>query len=186
MKHLVTILAAIALLPAALHAQASSDNPVPAPLPDPVWYWVAHLVNGQPIAVKPTAGPVVHCRFAGATDVYLFCDPENARYAASGYRFDRAQVVSVKISHPKVNWHPALLTIAAGIGIATGVAASSQGASDKAAAAGGLVTALMVGAIGYPIALMQEDDRGFAFNVPLPALRFSAPRMHRIVHWGLR
>jgi hypothetical protein len=191
MKHLVTFLIATALLPAAAHAQAAPDysapdNSVSAPPPDPMWSWVERLVNGQPIVVKPTAGPSVHCRFAGATDAYLFCDPDNARYAASGYRFDRAQVDSVKISHPKVNWHPEVLTIAAGIGIVTGCAASSQGASDKTAAAGGLATALIAAAIGYPIAIMQEDDRGFAFTLPLPVLRFSGPRVRGIVHWSPR
>ncbi len=184
MKHLAALLISIALLHTAARAQTAPNNP--APSPDPTWTWVEHLVNGQPIVVTPIAGPSVHCRFAGATDAYLFCDPDDARYAASGYRFDRAQVVSVKISHPKVNWHPALLTIAAASGIAIGAAASSNGASDKSAAAGGLVTALMVGAVGYPIAAMQDQDRGFAFNIPLPALRFSSPRTPGIVHWSPR
>jgi hypothetical protein len=147
---------------------------------------VERLVTGQPIIVKPTAGPPVHCRFAGATDAYLFCDLDEARAGTGGYRFDRAQVVNVKISHPKVNWHPALLTVMAASGVAIGLAASQQGASDKSAAAGGLVTALMVGAVGYSIAIMQEQDRGFTFNYPLAALRFSGLRTHAIVHWSPR
>ncbi len=179
MKHLAALLIAIALLRPAAHAQ---DSP-PAPLSDLTWSWVERLVDGQPIVVTPTAGPSVHCRFAGATDAYLFCDPDNARYAASGYRFDRAQVVNVKISRPKANWHPALLAVSAAVGIAIGAAASSRGASDKAAAAGALVTALLVGAIGYQAEMMQQD-RGFI--LPLPPLHFSAPHAHGIVHWSPR
>jgi len=179
MKHPAAVLIALAFLhatflPLLTHAQVSSDNSLPAPLPDLMWSRVERMVHGQPMVVKPISGPSVHCRFAGATDAYLFCDPDHARSAASDYRFDRAQVIRVKISRSKVNWHPALLATVAAIGIATGAAASSQGASDKTAAVGGLVTALTVGAIGYPIAVMQEQDRGFAFTVPLPPLGFSA------------
>jgi hypothetical protein len=186
MKHLAAILIAVALLPAAARTQAPPNNPAPAPPPDPTWNWVERLVNGQSIVVKPSAGPSVHCRFAGATDAYLFCDLDEARPGTGGYRFDRAQVVSVKISHPKVNWHPALLTVMAASGIAIGIAASQQGASDKAAAAGGLVSALMVGAVGYPIAVMQEQDRGFAFSFPLTSLRLASPHSHGIMHWSPR
>lgn len=180
---LATVLVMI-LLPAALRAQALPDNPAPAP--DPLWSWVENLIRGQEIVVKPTAGPSVRCRFAGATDAYLFCDPENARSAASGYRFDRAQVADVKISHPKPNWHPVPLVIAAAVGVATGLAASSQGATDKNAAAGGILTATVVGAIGYTVALTQDQFRGFAFSAPLPVFNLAGQRVRGILHWGQR
>ena len=180
MNHLAALLIAIAILDAATQAQATSNHPA-AP-PDPTWTWVEHLVNGQPIVVKPTAGASVHCRFALATDAYLFCDPDDPRSAASGWRFDRAQVTSVTIGHPKVNWHPTLLAIAAASGIALGAAASRHGASDSSAAAGGLVTALMFGAVGYPITLIEDQERGFGFSVPLAALCCSGPHIPRIMH----
>ncbi len=88
--------------------------------------------------------------------------------------------------HPKVNWHPALLATMAAAGIGIGIAASQQGASTRTAAAGGLATALMVGAVGYPIAVMQEQDRGFFFAYQFPVARFGDPRMHGIVHWSGR
>jgi hypothetical protein len=172
------LLLAIVLLPAAVVAQAVPDNPAPTPPPDPMWSRVEQLVHGQEIVVKPTSGRALRCRFAGATDAYLFCDPDNAYPGADGYRFDRAQVVSVHVSRPKVNWHPALLAVMAASGIAVGVAASSQGASDKAAAAGGLVTALMVGAVGYPIAVMQDQNAGFGVAIPLRSLQFAGVRRH--------
>lgn len=184
MKTSSLLLFAMALLPAAARAQALPDNPAPAP--DPLWNWVENLVNGQEIVVKPTAGPSVRCRFAGATDAYLFCDPDNARSAARGYRFDRAQVADVKIGHPKANWHPASLVIAAAVGIATGLAASSQGATNKTAAAGGILTATMVGVIGYTIVLTQDQYRGFAFTAPLPVFNLAGQRLRGIMHWNQR
>jgi hypothetical protein len=184
MKTSLLLLIAMSLLPAAARAQALPDNPAPAP--DPLWSWVESLAHGQEIVVKPTAGPSVRCRFAGATDAYLFCDPDNARSAASGYRFDRAQVSDVKISHPKVNWHPAPLVIAAAVGIATGLAASSQGATNKTAAAGGILTAAMVGAIGYTIVLTQDQYRGFAFTAPLPVFSLAGSRVRGIMRWNPR
>lgn len=185
MKSLSVVLLAMSLLPAPIEAQAPPDNPVSVQPPDPMWSRVEQLARGQEIEVRLTIGSPVHCRFAGATDAYLFCDLDNPPPGMQGYRFNRAQIVNVKVSQPPVNWHPALLATMAAAGIGIGFAASSQGASDKSAAAGGLVTALMVGAVGYPAVLAQEQDRGFAFTYPLPAFRFSGTRVHRVVHWRI-
>ena len=173
------LLLAIVLLPSAVVAQAVPDNQAPAPPRDPMWSRVEQLVHGQEIVVKPASGRALRCRFAGATDAYLFCDPDNAYAGSNGYRFDRAQVASVQVSHPKVNWHPALLATMAASGIAIGIAASQRGASDKSAAAGGLVTALVVGAVGYPIVVMQEQGGSFGFAYPLPLLQLTGSG-HRI------
>jgi hypothetical protein len=181
---LFTMVLAMALLPAAAQAQALPDNPAPAP--DPLWSWVENLARGEEIVVKPAAGRSVHCRFAGATDAYLFCDPDNMRSAASGYRFDRAQVADVQLGRAKVNWHPAPLVIASAVGIATGLALSSLGTTDKSAAAGGILTATMVGGIGYSVALAQDRYRGFAFSAPLPVFSFAGPRVRGIMHWNPR
>ncbi|MGB6745679.1 MAG: hypothetical protein WBE38_18670 [Terracidiphilus sp.] len=172
---LAIVLLKIVLLPAAVVAQAVPDNPAPAPPPDPMWSRVEQLVNGQEIVVKPTSGPGLHCRFAGATDAYLFCDRDNVYPGTGGYRFDRAQVVSVQVSHPKANWHPVLLATMAASGIAIGISATGS-MDDRGAASAGILSALMVGAIGYPIAVMQDRNAGFGFAIPLPPLQFAGPR----------
>lgn len=182
---LAIVLLAIVLLPAAIVAQALPDNPTPAPPPDPMWSGVEQLVNGQEIVVKPTSGPPLRCRFAGATDAYLFCDMDDAPPGARGYRFDRAQVVSVKVSHPKVNWHPVLLATIAASGIAIGISAT-RSMDDRGAASAGILSALLVGAIGYPIAVMQEQNEGFGVGYNLPLHRLTGLRMHGIVRWGGR
>ena len=184
MKTSCLLLFAMALLPAAAQAQALPDNPAPAP--DALWNWVESLVHGQEIEVKPTAGRSVRCRFAGATDAYLFCDPGNMRSAAGGYRFDRAQVADVKIRHPKPNWHPAPLIVGAAMGIATGVAISMQGVPNDGAVAGGSLMALLVGGIGYTVAQAQDQYGGFAFSVPLPVLNLAGQRVRGVMRWNPR
>lgn len=178
---LVTMVLAMALLPAAARAQALPDNPTPSLTPDPLWNWVESLARGQEIVVKPTAGLSVRCRFAGATDAYLFCDPGNMRSAAGGYRFDRAQVADVQLSRPKMNWHPAPLVIASAVGIATGLAVSSLGATDKSAAAGGILTASLIGGIGYMVAQAHDQYSGIAFSAPLPLFSFAGPRVRGFI-----
>ena len=179
MKSHCLILAAMILLPAAARTQALPDNPAPAPPPDPMWSQVKQLVIGQEIQVKPTIGYPVHCRFTGATDAYLFCDPDRPLPGARGYQFGRAQVVSVKISHPRANWHPVLLGSAAAVGIAVGASyARSMDASQAATV--GFTSALVWGAIGYPIAMVLERDREYGLAFQLPVSRFAGPEAHRI------
>jgi len=184
MKTSFLLLLAMALAPAAAQAQALPDSPAPAP--DPLWSWVENLVHGQEIVVRPTAGRSVHCRFAGATDAYLFCDPDNMRSAASGYRFDRAQVADVQLSRAKVNWHPVPLVVGAAVGIATGLAISGQGVPNNGAIAGGILAASLVGGIGYTVAETHDQYGGFAFSVPLSVFSFAGPRVRGIMHWNPR
>jgi hypothetical protein len=178
MKTSFLLLFAMALLPAAARAQALPDSPAPAP--DPMWSRVEQLVNGQEIEVKPTAGSAVRCRFAGATDTYLFCDLDDAPPGTRGYRFDRVQVVSVKVSRPKANWHPVLLATVAASGIAMGIA-STRSMDDRGAASAGIISALVVGAVGYPIAVMQDQNAGFGFAYQFHPAPFAGLRLHGFV-----
>src|SRR5579863_7972776 len=138
MKNVSLILVAMALAPVLASAQSLPDDPAPAATqtstPQPVligappgspqspqqydafWNRVMQMPNGQMIRVSYTPGPPLRCRFAGATDAYLFCDPPGA-LEGTGYRFDRYSVVDVKELGEPRNWHPGLLFAMIGGGI---------------------------------------------------------------------
>lgn len=140
--------------------------------PDAAWRKIQRLVHGEMIVVNSTLGPSLRCRFAGATDDALFCD---ALYApdGTGYRFDRATVITVSVQRPERNWHPAWLASMIAGGIIVGAAATNRNDAGGAAGAGAL-GALVVGAIGAPLAFLQEPDRSMATVV----LRPRAFRLH--------
>lgn len=172
MKQIVHLLIAITLLPVPLWPQALPDAPPPV-APDQAWDRLKNLAIGAPIVVRDVDEVPVHCLFAGLTDAYLFCNPA-ANPPSVGYRFDRDRVLSVDFdrpgqndtysSRPEHNWHPGVLAAAAVIGTAIGIAVS-RNTNAQGAAAAGLLSAGMVGGIGYEIA----KDRGqyARFGVPL-------------------
>jgi hypothetical protein len=171
MKSFVWIPIAFVLLPVGLCAQALPDAPVPAP-PNPQasvppapydarWNRIEQISDGQLIVVRTTHGDKVRCRFAGATNNCLFCDPPGMQSSQPGLRFDRASIVSVREAEPKSDRHPVLLTVAAVLGIAVGVAAA-QGDDDRTAALAGFLTAGLVGGLGYQMIQMQRQFDGFS------------------------
>jgi hypothetical protein len=115
MKNFLVVSVALVLLPVAAWPQALSDNPAPAPF-DPRWNHIERLSDGQRIVVLTTNGAKVSCRFAGATDTFLFCDQPGVLSSQPDFRFDRASVVSVRESQPEHNWHPGLLAALAVVG----------------------------------------------------------------------
>ena len=164
------LLFAVAMLPASALAQALPDAPAPpsatAPTaPDARWARIERISDGQPIVVHATSGALIHCRFAGATDASLFCDPLNPRVDRPGYEFDRASVVSVRESHAENNWHPVLLTAMAVVGTAFGIAAT-RSMDGRGAATVGLLSAGVVGLIGYGAGQfpMREPYGGYGFG----------------------
>lgn len=167
-EKLLSISIAFVLLPVGLRAQALPDAPVPAqpnpqtPAPyDARWSRIEQISDGQPIVVRTLNGDKVRCRFAGATNDCLFCDPLGLQSSQPGLRFDRASIVSVHEAEPKSDLHPVLLTVSAVLGIAVGVAAAQTG-DDRTAAAAGLITAGLVGGIGYSAIQMQRQFDGFS------------------------
>ena len=162
------------LAPVAI-AQALPDGPKPAPTPasaqspagpdsnpqprpprlsnlDSFWLHVQQIANGEQVEVSSTYGPPLKCRFAGATDAYLFCDPPGTP-AGTGYRFDRAAVLDVRVVRPRRNWHPGLLSAMVGGGLIVGIAATANTDAGHAAEAG-FVGALVTGAIAAPFAFL--------------------------------
>jgi hypothetical protein len=171
MKQFIVLLIAIALVPLVARPQALPDAPSPAPPLDPMWDRVKDLANGAAIVVRNDNGPPVHCLFAGATDAYLFCNP-STNPPGVGFRFDRAAIVSVdldrpapysaRFDRPQPNYHPAYLACIIGGGLIVGIVSTrTMDAGD--AASTGVIGALVVAAIGAPLAFLPHVfDAGFA------------------------
>lgn len=144
-------------------AQTPSPNPQvalpPAPLPqtpDPQWSRIQQLRIGQDILVYTTEAAPLRCRFTGATDAYLFCNPADSPTSA-GYRLDRATVISVDIAHPVHNWHPAWLASVIAGGLIVGITATANNNAGDSAR-DGFIAAVVVGAVGAPLALLNQRD----------------------------
>jgi hypothetical protein len=183
MKQFILIFIALVLLPAAARSQALPDAPSPAPPSDPMWDRVKDLSNGAAIVVRNDNGPPVHCLFAGATDVYLFCNP-STNPPGVGFRFDRAAIVSVdldrptprpaRFDRPKPNYHPVYLASIIAGGLIVGICATTS-ADSATAADEGIIGALVVAAIGAPLAFLPRwQGAGFG-DLPRDSARTHSP-----------
>jgi hypothetical protein len=157
-------------------APLSDEQAATAPLartaaPDAAWRRIQQLSRGEWIRVNSTLGPPLGCRFAGATDDALFCDPADAP-EGTGYRFDRAAVITVEMQRPERNWHPAWMASMIAGGLVVGlVATKTNDAGDSARL--GAIGALVVGGIGAPLAFLPSGDRSMVAVVYRPhAFRF--------------
>ncbi len=167
MKTSIFLALAVALVPAASFAQTLPEAPPPAPtqstsnslppalISDAAWRRIQQIVNGKEVLVSNTYGPPLRCQFAGATDGYLFCDPPNSP-AGTGYRFERASVIDVKVVKEPINWHPGLLSAMIAGGMVVGIVAATKTDAGHAAVAG-LVGALVAGAIATPEVFLQPQ-----------------------------
>jgi len=165
------IFAVTLLLPAA-RAQALPDNPAPAPLYS-AWDRLKNLAIGAPIVVGNENGPPVHCLFAGVTDAYLYCNPPG-NPAGVGFRFDRASVTSVdfdlsaqnsaQFNRPQRNYHPAWIASILAGGLIVGLC-STPTMNDSDSARTGAIGALVVAAIGAPLAFLPHPQNwDFSFR----------------------
>lgn len=178
MKRFAFVLAVLILLPAAVVAQAPANNTNPAAPDDALWNRVMELPRGQPIVVVSTYGPPLRCRFAGATDAFLFCDPPDA-LPDRGYRFDRASVLNVTVARRPFIKHPVVLASAVIAGVVLGLG-STQTLSDRDAATVGMISGLAVGAVGLGISEGPIYRPGFGFNFHPRGFGFPArPILHR-------
>jgi hypothetical protein len=106
MKHFIWIpiaLTLFAMLPATVSAQALPENPEPGKAAQAGWNRVRFLARDDEIVVDAFRGGTIRCRFNGATQDFLFCNPEYAYSSEQGYRFDRADVLNVRVSHETRN-----------------------------------------------------------------------------------
>jgi len=174
MKNSSLILLAFAVAPVISIAQGLPDDPAPLPptvqsssasnpapswagsASEQVWARVRRIANGQEVKVTNTYGPPLRCRFEGATDDYLFCDPLGSP-SGTGYQFERASVLDVRVMREPHNWHPGLLSAMIAGGLITGIAATGRTDAGHAAQAG-LIGALVTGAIAAPMVFLQSQD----------------------------
>jgi len=175
MKQIAFLLIAMAF-PAAVFAQGLPENPAPAAAnSSPIWSRVEQLPRGEKIKVSYGRGPWDRCRFAGATEAYLFCEPGDDSGWAQPYQIDRASIFDVKIDHDERNGR---LVFAAFV-VAGGVWAGFQAAktTDSGAAVfGGFLGAGLGALAGLPASCIAghcvafpppPPVYGFGYNVPL-------------------
>ena len=166
MRQIAIALFTLLLVQPLMPAQSLPDPPAPAP--DPAWSQLQNLRVGQAVVVTDVENRSVHCQFAGETDEYLFCNPAG-NPPGVGFRFDRAQVLSVDLDRPDApqtqvrarehNYHPAWISSMIAGGLIVGLVASQHTTAGHATE-DGLLGAGVVGLIGAPLAFMPHLPMG--------------------------
>lgn len=144
-------------------AQSASQpggGPPPAnpQISDREWRKIQNILYGEQLVVASTYGAPLRCRYASATDTALYCDAAGSP-DGTGYRLERATVIYVELETPRpsVNHHPVWISCMIAGGILSGLTASQE--TDAGHAAGvGAIGALIVGAIGTPMVLANQDS----------------------------
>lgn len=203
MKHIVLLFVAIAF-PAGAMAQASPqppqpasgqsqstplDNPAPPPTTEsPMWDRIAHLPRGEKIKISYGKGPWEHCRFAGATDAYLFCEPGEDSDRLVAYQINRAGIADFKIDHDVRNGRLAFAAFVVTGGIVMGFQTLHATHDEGAAVFGGALGGLLGGVPGVAASCIagecvalnpppREPAYRLNYNLPLSRLRHrSLPR----------
>jgi hypothetical protein len=155
MRAFLLIPIAIALLPVAALAQTLPENPDPAQPASSQWNRVRDLANGDEIEVRAFRAGTVHCRFAGATDDFLFCDRSYGWFTGQDYRMERSELLDVRISHETRNRRLLIGAAAVAGGVFFGV--SQQNPSDTgtrvfAGLAGAGISALLATPVAWGVA----------------------------------
>lgn len=147
--------------PSASTSQASTSLPE-APTPPPasgsaMWDRVEHLPRGEKIKINYGRGPWDRCRFAGATDQYLFCEPGEDSDRAQEYQIDRFSITDFKIDHDVRNGRLIYTGVMLGTGLALGIRASQTNAADPEAAGiiGGLLGTGLGALVGVPFSCLS-------------------------------
>jgi len=167
-------------------AQAPPANPQ---ISDREWRRIQNILHDERVVVASTYGPPLHCRFASATDTALYCDAPGSP-DGTGFRFERATVIFVELEtpQPRPNHHPAWISCMLAGGILVGLAVSENADAGHAAAVG-VISAAVVGAIGAPLAFMDRDNGppqpviyGSRALVSVPIGRLRLPRGLLLIH----
>ena len=123
------------------------------------WNRVQQLVNGQEIIVSTGGKNKTHCRFSGATTNFLFCEPVYGGQNGDEYKFERAEVETIR----QDQWHRNA-KLAIGTSAAAGFVWGAVRGSDPRSGydyprvvtglAGGLVGALAGCVVALPVAFL--------------------------------
>lgn len=155
-------------------AQSLPDNPAPAATT--LWNRVKELPHGEKIKIRYASGHSARCRFAGATDAFLYCDPNDAPSGADTFPIDRRNIANVSADHTERNARLILAAFMATGGVWAGVQ-STKSVDDGAAVFGGFLGAGLGWLVGYPAAcisgycpahLFPEPQPAYGFNVAVP------------------
>ncbi|MGA2887419.1 MAG: hypothetical protein ABSE51_05155 [Terracidiphilus sp.] len=157
MKHLLWIPIAIVLLPSAARSQALPDNPQPAKPAATGWSRVADLAHDEEIVVAGAGSHDLHCRFAGATDDYLFCNSNFPWINDRGYQLDRAEIETIRLNQSHRNLKITVGTAAAASGVWAGIRTANH---DNAS------TAVFTGIFGTGIGALA----GLVVAIPVEIL----------------
>ena len=166
-------------------AQAPSENPqpapavqapaplpeAPAPAPEPrsaIWDRIEHLPRGEKIKVDYGHGAKDRCRFAGATDQYLFCEPGEDSDRAQEYRIDRFSIAGFKIDHDERNGRLIFAGVALGAGLALGIRCASTQVYQSDAESAGLLCGLLGTGLGSLVAVPLSCISGHCVTFHLP------------------
>jgi hypothetical protein len=161
-------------------AQPLPDNPAPA---SSLWNRVEELPHGEKVKIRYASGHSARCRFAGATDTLLFCDPNDAPSGADTFPIDRRNIVNVSADHTERNARLILAAFMVTGGIWAGVQ-STKSVDDGTAVFGGFLGAGLGWLVGYPAACISgycpslhlaEPQPAYGFNiaVPFPSRQFA-------------
>ena len=194
------ILLAIALPVVAL-AQAPPDKPQPPPLPPAaaplpeapapapagppsMWNRIEHLPRGEAIKISYGRGSWERCRFAGATDEAVFCEPREDSGPVQEYRIDRFSIADFKMDHDERNGRLIFTAITLGSGLALGIRAAQTSQTDPQAMGviGGLLGTGLGALVAVPFSCLsghcvalhlpppQPMPYGIGYNVPIGRL----------------
>jgi hypothetical protein len=120
---------------------------------------VQQLVNGQEIVVSTGGKRKTHCRFSGATTNLLFCEPSYVGQNGDEYKFERAEVETIRLDQWHRNAKLAIGTTAAA-GFVWGAVRGSDPRSGYnyprvvTGLAGGLAGALAGCVVALPVAFL--------------------------------
>lgn len=180
-----------------LPAQSPStlpENAVPAPATtSPMWERIEHLPHGEKIKISYGSGPWEHCRFAGATDAYLFCEPGEDSRRQVPYQVNRASIADFKEDHDARNGRLIFTSLTVGTGLWLGIRTANTTHSpdtNLAGVLGGMAGAGLGALVGLPMSCLsghcvglpvlelpsaQPIVYGIGYNLPLRPFR---RRMH--------
>ena len=145
-----------------------------------MWDSIEHLPRGEKIKISYGRGSWEHCRFAGATDAYLYCDSEDFDRVQIR-QIDRVAISDFKFDHDARNGRLIVTGMAVVGGISLGFINQKARTDPEAAGTLGALGGTALGALaGIPISCLsgycvslpdlsstQPMVYGFSYNVPL-------------------
>ncbi len=131
-----------------------------------MWGRIEHLPRGEKIKINYGHGPWDRCRFAGATDQYLFCEPGEDSDQMQEYRIDRFGIADFKIDHDERNGRLIFTAVTVGSGLALGIRAAQATPADPGAA--GLLGGLLGMGLGAVVAVPFSCLSGHCVVLHLP------------------